>query len=164
MKRYLIRLCLVGSLLCSILLGSSTKGQGGVEGCQHDQQQLKQHDGWIHHVAEESERAPVSLLRTTAIYNPTNSVIDAKSFEYSPADGERLKRLLESPAEQLSERMGDFRPEATVNGNYMAEVCQSHDGAFLAVQLFQFISMSYEPVTEVLLFEGSAAGIVGQLF
>ena len=103
-------------------------------------------------------------MRTTAIYNPTNSVIDAKSFEYSPADGERLKRLLESPAEQLSERMGDFRPEATVNGNYMAEVCQSHDGAFLAVQLFQFISMSYEPVTEVLLFEGSAAGIVGQLF
>ena len=103
-------------------------------------------------------------MRTTAIYNPTNSVIDAKSFEYSPADGERLKRLLESPAEQLSERMGDFRPKATVNGNYMVEVCQSHDGAFLAVQLFQFISMSYEPVTEVLLFEGSAAGIVGQLF
>ena len=50
-------------------------------------------------------------LRTTATYNPTNSVIDAKSFEYSPADGERLKRLLETPHDKLTAAIGDFRPK-----------------------------------------------------
>ena len=83
MKRYLIRLSLVGSLLCSILLGSSTKGQGGMEGCQHDQQQLKQHDGWVHHVAEEPERAPVSLLRPTS----SHRVASSRSVRWLPTHG-----------------------------------------------------------------------------
>ena len=103
-------------------------------------------------------------LRTTATFSPTNSVIDANTFEYSPADGERLKRLLDTPREKLAEAIGNFRPKATVNGNYMAEVCASRDGAFLAVQLFQFIRMSYEPVTDVLVFEGDDARVVKQMF
>ena len=103
-------------------------------------------------------------LSTTATFSPTNSVIDANTFEYSPADGERLKRLLETPREKLSAAIGDFRPKATVNGNYMAEVCASRDGAFLAVQLHQFTRMSYEPVTNVLLFEGDDARMMKQLF
>ena len=103
-------------------------------------------------------------LRTTATYTPTNSVIDAQILEYSPADGEHLKRLLETPSDKRSEAIGSFHPKATVNGNYMAEVCASRDGAFLAVQLHQFIRMSYEPVTDVLVFEGDDARTVKQLF
>ena len=103
-------------------------------------------------------------LHTTATYNPTNSVIDAKSFEYSPADGERLKRLLNIPYEKLAAAIGDFRPKATVNGNYMAEVCASRDGAFLSIQLFQFTRMSYEPVTDVLIFDGDDAKALSPLF
>lgn len=103
-------------------------------------------------------------LRTTATFSPTNSVIDSNTFEYSPADGERLKRLLDTPREKLAAAIGDFRPKATVNGNYMAEVCASRDGAFLAVQLHQFTRMSYEPVTDVLLFEGDDARMMKQLF
>ena len=103
-------------------------------------------------------------LRATATFSPTNSVIDANTFEYSPADGERLKRLLDTSREKLAAAIGDFRPKATVNGNYMAEVCASRDGAFLAVQLHQFIRMSYEPVTDVIVFEGDDARIVKQLF
>ena len=49
-------------------------------------------------------------LHTTATYNPTNSVIDAKSFEYSPADGERLKRLLNIPYEKLAAAIGYVPP------------------------------------------------------
>ncbi len=103
-------------------------------------------------------------LRTTATYTPSNSVIDANTFEYSPADGERLKRLLDMPSEKLATSIGDFRPKPTVNGNYMAEVCISRDGAFLAVQLLQFTQLSYGPVTGVLVFEGDAARSVKQLF
>ena len=103
-------------------------------------------------------------LHTTATYTPSNSIIDANTFEYSPADGERLKRVLDTPREKLAAAIGDFHPKATVNGNYLAEVCASRDGAFLAVQLFQFIRMSYEPVTDVLVFEGDTARMVKQLF
>ncbi len=103
-------------------------------------------------------------LRTTATYTPSNSVIDAESFEYTPADGERLKRLLDTPPEKLASAIGDFRPKTAVNGNYMAEVCVSRDGAFLAVQLLQFAHLSYEPVTDVLIFEGETAHAVRQLF
>ena len=103
-------------------------------------------------------------LRTTAIYNFTNSVIGAKSFEYSPADGERLKRLLGMPQEKIADAIGDFRPKVVANGNYMAEVCASEDGAFLAVQLLQFKQLSYEPVTDVVIFEGTEAQALRQLF
>ena len=103
-------------------------------------------------------------LRTTATYTPSNSVIDAESFEYTPADGERLKRLLDTPSEKLASAIGDYRPKAAVNGNYMDEVCVSRDGAFLAVQLLQFAHLSYEPVTDVLIFEGETAHAVRQLF
>ena len=51
-----------------------------------------------------------------------------------------------------SDAIGNFHPKATVNGNYMAEVCSSRDGEFLAVLLFQFVQLSYAPVTDVLIF------------
>jgi hypothetical protein len=103
-------------------------------------------------------------LRSKATFSPTNSIIDANIFEYSPADGERIKHLLEILHEKKVDAIGDFHPKTTVNGNYMAEVCASRDGVFLAVQLFQFTHMSYEPVTEVLIFEGDEAHAVAKLF
>ncbi|MBQ9678186.1 MAG: hypothetical protein IJV44_08640 [Prevotella sp.] len=103
-------------------------------------------------------------LRTTATYTLTNSIIDAKSFEYSPADGEHLKRLIDTPKERIADAINGFRPKATVNGNYMAEVCASRDGQFLAVLLLQFIRMNYEPVTEVVVFEGDDAKALHTLF
>ena len=103
-------------------------------------------------------------LRTTATFSPTNSVIDANTFEYSPADGERLKRLLDTPREKLAAAIGDFCPKATVNGNYMVEVCASRDGVFLAIQLFQFTRMSYESVTDMLIFDGDDAKALSPLF
>ena len=103
-------------------------------------------------------------LCTTVIYNPSNSIIDANTYEYSPADGERLKHLLDTPHETLTSAIGDYHPKKVVNGNYLAEVCTSRDRAFLAVQLFQFAHLSYEPVSEVLIFEGDTARAVRQLF
>lgn len=103
-------------------------------------------------------------LRTTATYIPTNSMIDAMTAEYAPADGEQLKRLLDTPREKMAAAIAGFRPKATVNGNYMVEVYMSRDGAFLAVQLHQFARMSYEPVTDVLVFEGDEARTLSQLF
>ena len=103
-------------------------------------------------------------LSTTVTYQKTNSVLDARTYEYGPADGDKLRTILQAPHEGIAKAVGSFQPKSTVNGNYMAEVCTSRDGAFLAVQLLQFSHLSYEPVTDVLYFEGDEARTVSQLF
>ena len=103
-------------------------------------------------------------LRTTVVYTPTNSVIDARTVELSPEDGEHVRRILSSPREDLVQVIGDFRLKHVTNGNYMAEVCTSRDGAFAAILLHQFTRMSYEPVTDVVVFEGDEARAVAKLF
>ena len=102
-------------------------------------------------------------LRTTAVYNPTGSIIDAQTVELSPADGEQLRRILQSKDDSLAHALAGFRPKPVANGNYMAEVCASRDGAFAAVLLHQFSRMSYEPVTDVLIFEGNDARAIKAL-
>ena len=103
-------------------------------------------------------------LHTTAVYTPTNSVIDAHTVELSPADGEHVKRILSSPREDLAQVIGDFSPKPVANGNYMVEVCTSRDGVFAAILLHQFTRMSYEPVTDVVVFEGDEARAIAKLF
>ena len=103
-------------------------------------------------------------LKTTAIYLPTHSTIKAETLEYSPETGDKLKRIIESPKDQLDKAIGLFRPQPTVNGNYMLEKLSSQDGQFVALQLLQFHQLSYEPVTEVLIFEGKDAEVVNKLF
>ena len=103
-------------------------------------------------------------LKTTAVYVPTQSVIDARTIEYTPQDGDCLRRILSTPREDLAEAIEGFRPKEVPNGNYMLEVCRSRDGQFVALLLQQFTRMSYEPVTDTLFFEGVDAQIISQLF
>lgn len=103
-------------------------------------------------------------LRSTAVYNSTGSIIDARVLEYSPADGEQLLRILCSPREDLAKIIGNFCPKPITNGNYMAEVCTSRDGNFLAVRLLQFSILNYVPLTSTFIFEGGDASIVSKMF
>lgn len=103
-------------------------------------------------------------LRTTVVYEPTHSVIEARAIEYSPQDGERLRRILSAYKEDLAETIKGFRPKEVPNGNYMLEICRSRDGLFVALLLQQFTQMSYEPVTDTLFFEGIDAQVISQLF
>ena len=103
-------------------------------------------------------------LRTTAVYSPTGSIIDAQVLEFSPADGGQLLRILCSPREDIPQAVGNFRPKPISNGNYMAEVCTSRDGNFLAVQLYQYSQLNYNTSTSILIFEGEDARAVGKLF
>ena len=103
-------------------------------------------------------------LKTTTTYVPTQSVLDARTIEYTPQDGDQIRRILESPVNELAKAIGDFRPKEVPNGNYMLEVVGSRDGQFAALLLQQFTRMSYEPVTKTLFFEGEAAKVISQLF
>ena len=103
-------------------------------------------------------------LKTTATYIPTQSVIDAHTVEYTPQDGDRIKRILESPVDELAKAIGDFRPQKVPNGNYLLEIARSRDGQFIVLLLQQFTLMNYEPVTKTLFFEGDEAKVISQLF
>ena len=103
-------------------------------------------------------------LKTTAVYVPTKSVIDVNTIEYTPQDGDRLRRILSTPREDLAEAIDGFRPKEVPNGNYMLEIARSRDGQFVALLLQQFMQMSYEPVTGTMIFQGVDAQIISQLF
>lgn len=121
---------------------------------------------WHHICADARVSVSKSLfgLRTTAVYTPTNSVIDARIIELSASDGDHVKRILCSSPTNFAQAIGDFRPKPISNGNFLAEVITSRDGAFLAVLLLQFVRMNYEPVTDALIFEGDDARTLQQLF
>lgn len=103
-------------------------------------------------------------LKTTAFYQKTQSIIDVKTIEYTPLDGDQLRGILEVPVEKLESAIGDFHPIPVPNGNYLVELCSSKDGKFVALMLLQFQRMSYEPVTPVIVFEGKEAQLVRKIF
>jgi len=45
MKKYLLRISFIASLVCGFLLGSTVKAQRAVAERQHDKQQVKKYDG-----------------------------------------------------------------------------------------------------------------------
>ena len=102
-------------------------------------------------------------LRTTVTYRPTGSKLDANIAGYSPADGAQIKRIIENFHESTVKDLGNFRPKAIPNGNYQVEVCASQDGEYLAVMMYQFIHLGYEPVTGMHTFEGEKARLLKQI-
>ena len=102
-------------------------------------------------------------LKTTAIYKPTGSKLDANIAGYSPSDGAKLKHIIETLHENPAKDLDDFRPKPIPNGNYQIEVCASLDGEYLAVMLYQFIHLGYEPVSGMHIFEGEKARLLKQI-
>ena len=103
-------------------------------------------------------------LKTTATYVPTQSIIDARTIEYTARDGEQLQRILKMQKSDLKDIVSGFHPKEAVNGNYMMEVVRSRDGRFVCLLLLQFNRLNYEPVTDVVVYENNEAEIINQLF
>ena len=59
---------------------------------------------------------------------------------------------------------GESVLKPTLNGSCLLEVVASQDGAFVAIQLFQFSQLSYVPATDVMIYEGNDASLVMKLF
>jgi len=105
-----------------------------------------------------------SLFSTKVIYTPTQSTVKDIILEYAPADGERVKRLLDMPLDKMvSEIEQKAKPATTPVGHYRLEVCLSDDQQFCAIQLFSFIDLKYNAATEFYAYEGSDAQAVVKL-
>lgn len=122
-------------------------------------------------IMEESESSSVSMFIMTLgaalllvgvfrlfwkshgwFYTPTQSRIAVKSEFYDTSDFRSLKSVLES---------SNFSGEKTVKsgntGGIRMDYMYSKDRKFAAVQLFQFSSYIYQPVTEVFYYKDMAA-------
>lgn len=106
-----------------------------------------------------------SLFSTKAIYTPTGSTVKAMVLEYSPSEGEKVKRLLDMPLDKMTvdiEQKG--KPKTGVNGNFRLEICLSDDHQFCALQLFRFADFSYRPLYEPRFYEGTDVENTTKLF
>lgn len=85
-------------------------------------------------------------------YTPTDSRISVKSEFYEAADFRSLKSVLES---------SDFSGKKTVKsgntGGIRMDYMYSRDRKFAAVQLYQFSSYIYQPVTDVYYYKDMVA-------
>ena len=100
-----------------------------------------------------------------ATYVPTGSRVKAQTFEYSPINGERLGILLDSNTDEINRQLNrGVTVRATSVGNMRAEICQSDDRQFLAVNLLRFSNFRYDPVGEVKFFHGHDAEVACRLF
>ena len=62
--------------------------------------------------------------------------------------GEKLHAILNSPIEQIEDVINSF--EESEMGNYRLEMCVSDDKQFVALRLYRFIHLGFEPVTKVI--------------
>ena len=103
-------------------------------------------------------------LSKKAVYMPTNSSVKVIINDYSPAEGERLERLLELPLDKLANELSaKGKPTPAAIGHYRLEFCLSEDHQFCALQLFRFVDFKNCPVFEPRFYEGSDAEIVARL-
>ena len=98
-------------------------------------------------------------------YTPTGSRVKAQTFEYSPINGERLSILLDSNTDEINRQLNrGVTVRTTPVGNVRAEICQSDDRQFLAVNLLRFSNFRYDQVGEVKFFHGHDAEVACRLF
>lgn len=106
-----------------------------------------------------------SWFSTKAVYTPTLSPVKVIVREYSPAEGERLERLLDMPLDKM---VADIQqkgvPQPVPVGHFRFEVCLSADHRFCALQLFRFGDFKYAPSCEPRFYEGDDVEVVARLF
>lgn len=94
-------------------------------------------------------------------YNPTDSRLKHRDNYYLPKFGNELKDLfLKSEAAIIQQAGKGSHLEDTMNGNFQLEICYSADRQFVAMRLRQFISLQYNPITDVRFFTADAAQAV----
>ncbi len=89
-------------------------------------------------------------LSVRAVYAPTGSPLRCKTLELTAEDGKRMHSILTLSREQMLAALADMKLGSVFNA-------ASEDGRFAALQLFHYLQLGYEPVTDVLFLEGDEA-------
>ncbi len=100
-----------------------------------------------------------------AVYTPTGSPVDAFKMQYTKEQGDALQRLLNASGADTAAHVGAMeKPTPAPVGNVELELCLARDHRFAAMRLYRYSGFQYRPETELRVYEGDDAEIVGQLF
>ena len=106
-----------------------------------------------------------SWFSKKAIYTPSQSPVKVIVQEYTPAEGERLARLLDMPLDKMvTEIEQKGAPKSAPIGHFRFEICLSEDGQFCAIQLFRFVDFKNSPVFDARFYEGKDVEMIAKLF
>ena len=103
-------------------------------------------------------------LSTQVVYLPTKSIVKAKQNEYSVENGTRLEKILKADEATAMEMLSKKPLKPSSMGNMRLDACISNDHQFAAVQLLRFTDFNYQPVTNVVVYEGKTAEAIAELF
>jgi len=103
-------------------------------------------------------------LKTSVVYNPTNSPVKGYTEQYSSEDGELIRKVLTCQPDQLAKQIEAAQGVKGASlGTMLLNACVSDDHQFVAMQLFRYSDNRYNAVTDVEVFEGEKAKLVAKL-
>ena len=103
-------------------------------------------------------------LQTKVVYEPSKSLIDVFTYDYTAEMGDRMEKLLTCSPESLEKEINKCGIiEKTPIGNIRLEACVSREHLFAAMQLFHFVDFQYEPMTDVKFYEGKEAELIATI-
>lgn len=101
----------------------------------------------------------------TVVYKPTASKVESYSNYYKEDDARLFKNLIESPKGQVSNYVDPLNDVNTTDGaSFRLDICVSHDGKFIALQLNHVADDVTTHITPIRYFEGTEAMAVDNLF
>lgn len=104
-------------------------------------------------------------LLHNVVYKPTDSIIESYSNYYTEEDALLFKNLIESSEEQFNDNIKMLtNVNCAPNAKFRLDLCISHDGKFVAMQLNHVTEDSTTHITSIRYFEGEKAEKVDNIF
>ncbi len=103
-------------------------------------------------------------LSTTWTYAPTGSKLKPFKFEYSPEGGKAVEQAINASEDKRVDLLAKLHVDHVSMGNYMLEAVRSDDGQFVAMRLYQYQSLRFQPVSPLCLLEGDDAAKLAPRF
>ena len=100
-------------------------------------------------------------FRPRIYYKPTQAEIDCIRNYYTTSSGNAiLQFLLKFQQTPQCAESTKIPIELDDNGSFCLEMCSSRDGQFIAIQLFKYDHLAYNPACEIKVFEGQEATLL----
>ena len=104
-------------------------------------------------------------LFSNTVYAPTSSEVESYSNYYQDKDALLFRNLIDASASDLEQNLKPLEDvETKEDGKYRLDLCVSHDGQFIAMQLNEVVNDVAKHLTPVRYFIGEEAQKVDQIF
>ena len=116
-------------------------------------------------MAKEVAKHPQIILKNHFFGLPTSSEVESYSNYYQDKDALLFRNLIDASASDLEQNLKPLEDvETKEDGKYRLDLCVSHDGQFIAMQLNEVVGDVVKHLTPVRYFMGEEAQKVDQIF